>query len=132
MHSLDMACFEPAYRFSRGAMKRFAEDPRARVVVAECGERMAGFAILHVEEEVGYVVTLDVAEEFRRQGVARTLMQTMEREAWDEGCVEMSLHVAPENEAAIRFYEREGYLRTHTAQEFYGAGLDAWVYRKAL
>jgi len=136
MYALDVACFEPVFRFTRSMMRRFAEAKYARVVIAESGEEMVGFGILHVERvegaPVGYVMTLDVAEAWRRQGVARLLMVEMERQAREAGCTEMALHVFPGNEAAVRFYEREEYVRSHTARGFYGAGLDAWVYRKVL
>src|SRR5580698_6100783 len=83
MFRLDEACFEEPFRFSQTAMRRFVESRKARVVIAESDGALAGFAILHVEGRVGYVVTLDVSEEFRRRGLARQLMQAMEQYAVD-------------------------------------------------
>ena len=48
MHALDVVCFERPFRFTRGAMRRFAEAKKARVVVAEEGDALVGFVILHV------------------------------------------------------------------------------------
>jgi ribosomal protein S18 acetylase RimI-like enzyme len=81
---------------------------------------------------VGYVVTLDVEASQRRRGLARRLMDAVERQAMDAGCGAMALHVSVENDAAMRLYERLGYGRAHHVAGFYGLGLDAWVYRKAL
>ena len=132
MFRLDEACFEEPFRFTQSAMRRFAESRKARVLIAESAGTLAGFAILHVEGRVGYVVTLDVAEEFRRQGLGRQLMRAMENEAGDVGCVVVGLHVFVGNEGAIRFYQRAGYERAGDVQGFYGEGLDAWVYRKSV
>jgi len=81
---------------------------------------------------VGYVVTLDVAEEFRRRGLARQLMEAMEHQAMDAACAVVGLHVFVGNESAIHFYERAGYERVGDVPDFYGEGLNAWVYRKKL
>jgi ribosomal-protein-alanine N-acetyltransferase len=131
---MDEACFAEPFRFSRGAMRRFAEARRARVVMAEAAGEMAGFGILHIEragaERVGYVVTLDVEEQFRRQGVGKLLMEEMEVHAAEAKCAALWLHVFEGNEAAIRFYERAGYRRVRKAVAFYGTGLNAWSYEK--
>jgi ribosomal protein S18 acetylase RimI-like enzyme len=44
----------------------------------------------------------------------------------------MWLHVYTGNRAAIRFYEQMGYRLLHIAEDFYGAGVDARVYIRAL
>ena len=132
MFRLDELCFEEPFRFSQTAMRRFAESRKARAVIAESNGRLAGFAILHVEGRVGYVVTLDVDEEFRRRGLAARLMQEMEQYALNADCAVVGLHVFVGNGSAIRFYERVGYKRAGDVPGFYGEGLDAWVYRKKL
>ena len=136
MFRLDEVCFEAPFRFSRAAMRRFAEARRARVVIAELDGELVGFCIVHVEtveqESVGYVVTLDVAPEHRRIGLAARLMERAEAEAREAGCSSMALHVFTGNEAAIRFYERMGYAFWSKDMSFYGVGVDALVYRKAL
>jgi len=135
MYRLDEACFEPRFRFSREQMRMFAEAENARVVIADDGG-LAGFCVLHVENVgdkcVGYVVTLDVAPEWRRQGVAGELMLRAEVEARDSGCAAMALHVFVDNEPAQRFYQSGGFVRSGRAPGFYGRGVDAWVYRKML
>jgi len=68
MFRLDEVCFEEPFRFTHSAMQRFAESRKARAVIAESDAALAGFAILHVEGTVGYIVTLDVAEDFLWQG----------------------------------------------------------------
>jgi ribosomal protein S18 acetylase RimI-like enzyme len=85
----------------------------------------------------GYVVTLDVAPEFRRQGLARELMQRGEAEARRAGCGEMLLHVFVGNANAIRFYEKAGYSQGKNVVAFYGRdaqgeSVDAWLYRKRM
>ena len=77
-------------------------------------------------------MTLDVAPEYRRHGLARQMMQRIEHQAAEAGCEGLALHVSVDNEGAIAFYEREGYERSHMVKSFYGLGRHAYVYRKAL
>jgi [ribosomal protein S18]-alanine N-acetyltransferase len=135
---LDEACFTREFRFDRKSMQEFAEDRNAVVRVAEkvCGE-IAGFVIVHIEriasERRAYVVTLDVAPEHRRQGLAMQLLRDAESRANGSGARWIQLDVFTGNEEAIRFYERMGYERIRTRRGFYGAtGLDAFVYGKEL
>ena len=142
LYALDRVCFEPPFRFSQAALRRFAEASNAIVRVAEqaadAEERpvLAGFCIVHLEPApgglAGYVVTLDVDPAWRGQGVARTLMGAVEQAARDAGASSMSLHVFRANRPAIQLYERLGYACAHSAVNFYGRGLDALVYQKAL
>ena len=140
LFELDQVCFGAEFRFSLRAMLQFLGRPRAIVVVAEVAgveREIAGFVILHLEasgeETWGYVVTLDVAEEWRRQGLAGQLMREAERQSKDAGAVGVGLHVWTENSAAVRFYERLGYERGELVAGFYGEqGMDAWVFRKLL
>jgi ribosomal-protein-alanine N-acetyltransferase len=136
MVALDDVCFAAPFRFSRASMKSFAEAKNACVVVAESGESLAGFCILHVERSrrrtVGYVVTLDVAPEHRRRGLATELMQAVERLAIADECSTMRLHVSAANGAAMSFYERLGFATMHTVESFYGDGLDALAMHKPI
>ena len=130
MHALDLVCFEPVFQFSRGAMHRFAEAPGAIVVLAEATAELVGFCVVNMEQQTGYVVTLDVAPPWRRRGLARRLMAELESKAHAAGATAMTLHVFTGNAGAIQFYESIGYGRLGRAEAFYGRGLDALIYRK--
>jgi ribosomal-protein-alanine N-acetyltransferase len=135
--ALDEVCFEAPFRFSARAMRQFVEARNALTVVAEAESGdIEGFCIAHVERTssgpVAYVVTLDVAPQHRRRGLARKMMKRIEQEARVAGCVAMDLHVSVENGGAIVFYESVGYQRMQRVSSFYGAGRDAFLYWKAL
>ncbi len=136
MHALDVICFERPFRFTRSAMRRFAEAGNARVVIAEEHGTLAAFVILHLEHAEGvpyaYIVTLDISPAHRRQGLAGRLMRQAEQQALAEGCAAVVLHVFTGNEAAIRFYEKHEFTRTDREADFYGRAKDALVFHKPL
>jgi len=137
MYALDLDCFEPAFRFSRRAMRSFAQAPHAITLLLESrtinnAAQLAAFSIAHIEGSTAYVVTLDVASAFRRRGLARRLMAETELRARTAGAHEVALHVFTGNTAAIQLYESLGYNRTGLAENFYARNLDALIYRKKL
>ncbi len=143
MFALDEVCFEQPFRFDLRAMRRFAEAPGALVVIASTKATLAGlcgFAIVHLEgvtgRRRGYVVTLDVAPQRRRSGVASLLMDEAESLAAEVGAGRMALHVFTGNAGAMRFYEARGYERTGLQRGFYGmddsVSRDGLVYSKRL
>jgi len=132
MHALDLVCFEQVFRFSRGAMRGFAEAPGAVTVLAEAEGELAGFCIAQLEDGAGYVVTLDVAPARRRRGLARRLMAEIESGLQRAGAERMELHVFTGNAEAIQFYEGIGYAQAGVAENFYAQNLHAMVYRKKL
>ena len=143
LQALDAVCFSTAFRFSRAAMRRFAEARNAIVRVAyeplqeDSVSSLAGFCIVHIEvapgkQKVGYVVTLDVHPRRRGEGLGKRLMGSLEGLAWERGAVAMLLHVSVANAPAIRLYERLGYVRFGVKEQFYAEGGDAFLYRKPL
>lgn len=132
MYRLDMACFEPVFRFSRSAMRGFAEAPEAVTLLAEANGGLAGFVIAEVADRAGYIVTIDVGVEWRGKGLARRLMQDLESETRRAGAEVLLLHVYVQNGPAISLYERLGYETTGVSHDFYGTGLHALTYQKSL
>ncbi|HEY5055833.1 MAG TPA: N-acetyltransferase [Acidobacteriaceae bacterium] len=135
MYALDLECFEPTFRFTRRAMHRFAEQPDAIVLLAESSHlppQLAAFVIAHMEGRTAYIVTLDVAQAFRRSGLARALMAETESRARAAGAQEIALHVFTGNSGAIAFYESLGYSRLRMAENFYAHSVHALVYQKQM
>jgi ribosomal protein S18 acetylase RimI-like enzyme len=97
---------------------------------------VVGFVIFELQLRAGapsaYVITLDVHPAHRRRGLARRLIEEAGRQASEAGAKLVNLHVYAGNEAAIRFYEGYGYTRMMDAPDFYGPGLNAFVYVKEL
>ena len=132
---LDGECFEPPFRFSPRSMQRYVEEDNAWTLLAMDEENLAGFVIVHTQpaEAIGYVVTIDVASDYRRRGLGQRLLA--EAEQWlasEGGGIALLLHVYSENHGAIRFYEEAGYQRARVEIDFYGEGKDGLLYWKRL
>jgi ribosomal protein S18 acetylase RimI-like enzyme len=79
-------------------------------------------------EGLGWIATLSVLPEFRRQGIARALLRECEKRLLT---ARLRLCVRLENTGAIRLYEQEGYSRVGTWTKYYNDGGDALVMEKS-
>lgn len=133
--ALDQRCFPPGIAYSPAEIKEFLLIHGAYHRAIELGAppALAGFILTVRNRDRGHVVTLDVAPEFRRQGLGQALMEAAEahfgihRRA---GLVGMRLEVAVNNASALRFYVRLGYRVVRTLRGYYAADLDGLLLHK--
>ncbi len=58
----------------------------------------------------GWILRLAVRPECRRRGIARRLVEELERRYQEIGCPRVNLLVMPDNAAGLRFWQEVGYL----------------------
>ena len=133
---LDARCFPPLISYSRAELQFFLRHPRSTTVVAEADGHIAAFCVvdwkLESGRKIGHFITIDVAPEFRRNGLGGRLMQTGEAKLAEMGCVAIMLEVAANNAGAQAFYERLGYRQTGWIPGYYADGTNGLVMRKTL
>ena len=136
LYNIELACFEPPFRFSRQTMRRLIGDPDSATWIAEEQEQMAGFAILYwaqpPEQPLAYIQTLEVLPAHRSRGVGRELLRRAEKSASSAGAHVIWLHVAESNAPAIRLYEAHGYSQQGREENFYAKGIPALLYAKPI
>ena len=91
--------------------------------------RMVGFAGGETKpsERAGWITTLGVLPAYRRQGIARALLEACEKQL-DLPCIKLS--VRRSNLAAIELYQRAGYHQTGVWPRYYYGGEDALILEK--
>ncbi|ORZ36267.1 acyl-CoA N-acyltransferase [Catenaria anguillulae PL171] len=67
-----------------------------------------------------YVMTIGVRPQYRRLGIASTLVQRVISHArTDPNCTEIALHVQTSNLGALDFYDRLGFIRQELVPDYY-------------
>jgi ribosomal-protein-alanine N-acetyltransferase len=69
----------------------------------------------------GHILNLAVLHDFRRQGVATTLMNYVLNELKEKGCRFLYLEVRVSNQTAIKFYERFGFRIVSLRKNYYNS-----------
>jgi [ribosomal protein S18]-alanine N-acetyltransferase len=132
LYQVDQLCYPPGISYDHMDMAHYLGAPGAFCAVAEVGQTVAGFIITHRRRTVGYVVTIDVLENFRRMRIGTELLAAAEANAALHGVNRMDLETATNNHAAIAFWKRHGYREFGIVKDYYGQGLDAFEMQKNL
>jgi|SRR5271166_1178834 len=110
------------------------------------GVRYAALVAVHVHDLMGFAAarqvldvceleSIVVAENARRKGIGRALLNAVSSWAFANGAVRIELEVRVGNENAVRFYEKSGLIKSGLRRDYYrdpdedaglmGKGLDS-------
>jgi ribosomal protein S18 acetylase RimI-like enzyme len=136
LSALDRACFPRGIAYSRREMRWYIEQPGADCVVAYTGDagslHLAGFIIAEASGTEAHIVTLDVAEAYRRAGAGTALLGEIERRLAARGVEQITLETATNNDAAVAFWQRHGFRTVGVIPRYYLNRLDAFFMSKQL
>lgn len=101
----------PGDRLSRQSFRRLLRSTSAEVWVHEEAGQVAANAILLYRRRSlqARIYSLVVHPEYQGRGIARALLETVEREAAAHGCNHLSLEVRADNAPALRLYQKAGF-----------------------
>jgi ribosomal-protein-alanine N-acetyltransferase len=132
LYEIDQVCYEPAIAYSRKELRRYLRLPGAECVIAESDGNIAGFCIVVSEGSLGYIITMDVLDRFRRVGVGTALLFESERKLAKKHVREVYLETAIDNLPAIAFWSRLGYRKQGIRKGYYPGNRDAFTMAKSL
>lgn len=88
------------------------------LVACETG-KVVGYTGMYLSVDEGEIVNVAVAPEARRKGIGDALMREALARAAGRGIRKLALEVRYSNEAAIRLYEKHGFVRCGIRRGFY-------------
>ena len=102
----------PRLLFNKLYLKRLAEGVRLLFRSFKKTGKKKTISTANAEKPVVYgILSIAVAENFQKSGIGRLLMQDAEEEAIRCGQRRICLTVHPENEKAVRFYEKQNWQK---------------------
>jgi len=117
----------PRFEAVQARLLELVEEPRARVLVAECEGGVVGAASLWIKPDLAHgdrvieVPMLIVSTDARRRSVGRLLLSEVQSVAAAENAALVELVATRENDVARAFYRSLGFVETdHIALEFIG------------
>ncbi len=100
---------EPAWNASEAMIDRKLTVQRQLFFVAEHQGAIVGTVVAGFDGVRGWVHKVAAHPDYRRQGVARQLMEAAEAGLKALGCNKLNLQVREGNDSAVRFYLSAGY-----------------------
>ena len=132
VHKLDLACFPPGVSYSKNILHHFLGLHSADCVVAMDGQRIVGFVLSDENPPLAHIISLDVGETHRRQGVGSALLDKLESNLEKRGVRTILLETSVESAAAIAFWKRHGYRIEAVLKRYYLGRIDAYEMRKLM
>lgn len=146
---IDWACYPPDTAYSRSEMRAYLGFLGAECVVAEVQQArgaakegteikssdtstktIAGFCISDHRDTEGYIITMDVLEQYRRLGIASALLAEIEKRLAASGVRRVSLETATDNHAGVAFWQKHGYRTRGVRKGYYPGRRDAHAMTK--
>lgn len=117
LHALQRRCFSEQQAYGVPTLLLLHLWPRAYIFTAWSGDRLAGSVVGDLHEGQGRILNLCVDPAFRRRGIAKLLLETVENVL---GADDVTLMVEDKNTAAQELYRSTGYLPVADLRNYYG------------
>ncbi len=137
--------FEDILRISEMEKECFGKESWSYKVLADCYENPAFYGLVAEEdgEIIGYggiTVAADtsdlenvmVAEEYRRSGVGKRIVEHLLCKAKEKGAEKSFLEVRVSNTAALKLYLNCGFVGAYARTRYYADGEDCLVMQKTI
>ena len=124
MVQIESLCFPDDTAFPPGM---FAYLIRYAVAIVACEpeDQILGFIIGYNSGNAGAVYTLDVHTGYRRRGIGKELLLSLEKRLAMMGARAIRLEASLEKPEAIELYRKAGYREREIVRNYYGRGCHA-------
>jgi ribosomal-protein-alanine N-acetyltransferase len=122
-YEIEEQCFDQE-AFTKRQISYLLTDYNTIALMAKTDSDIAGFIITQVEveedSEFGRIITINVAPNHRRQGIATKLLHEIEKLLKQKGITQCRLEVREDNKHALKLYQKLGYLTVGILENYYG------------
>lgn len=115
--AIEKACFSSPW--SPDSLVEELSNPLAVFRTAELDGRIVGYVGMHHIIDEGYITNIAVLPEYRRQGIAGILMNSIFAYADENELKMVTLEVRESNEAALALYGGMGFKKAGMRKNFY-------------
>ena len=114
---LEQTCFSESW--SENLLRSGLDNRLDSYLVYEELGAVLGYCVLHTLADEGEIQRIAVDPAFRRQGIARKLMESMAAVARMKGAREVALEVRESNVSARKLYESYGFRQEAVRRDYY-------------
>ena len=128
---IEEACF-PEDPYTEDLFREYYAQCADLFLVAWRARQVAGYSITCAASGHAELVSIAVAPEHRRKGVAQALLDQTTRSLIASHVRQFDLMVRTTGNAAIAFYRRNGFKKVRTVRNYYNDGISAISMRRTL
>ena len=102
-------------------------------IVADVNGEIAGYGGIFIILDEAHVVTIAIAENFKSQGIGKTIMEKMLKIAISKNVNKVFLEVRVSNIPAIKLYKKLGFQKIAVRKAYYTDNMeDAYIMQKEI
>lgn len=101
-------------------------------VVEEVNGEIIGYASYYIHIDEGDINNVAVTENYRKQGVGKSLVNALLQDAKTRGLNKLFLEVRENNITAIKLYESFNFKQISVRKKYYNDGQNALIYQLIL
>lgn len=120
--SLEESCFSMPWR--KHDFEEILTNPNRVYLTALCGDMVVGGCMMTMVAGEGDISNVAVREDYRGKHIATELLAELLRWGEAQGIHDFTLEVREQNHAAIRLYEKAGFVSEGIRPNFYEAPKD--------
>jgi ribosomal-protein-alanine N-acetyltransferase len=132
LYRIDQACYPRGIAYSKITLRWFLGLAGAECLVAEIAGKICGFILAERHPPLAHIITIDVIEAERRNGVGSALLNAIETHLAQHSVRIVVLETATNNEPAVAFWKKHGYRVEGVLKRYYLGRLDAYEMKKVL
>lgn len=117
LYALEQACFGDSW--TEDLLRSQIKNPLTVQVYERVDGKLAAFALGRVVADEAELFQLGTLPEYRRRGLAGSLLEQIHKKMRERGAVVCFLEVRSRNAAAIALYEKSGYGRISVRRGYY-------------
>ena len=99
----------------------------AGFLVAEFCERIVGYVIFWIKESVGHIIIIAVDKNYQNMQIGSALLKKAIAIFYRNKIYKIRLEVRKSNEMAIHFYQKNGFIKIATEDNYYADGESAII-----
>lgn len=113
--------------WSKKSFEGELNNTAAYYTIALCGGRVAGYGGFWRILDEGHITNIAVAGALRGRGIGKAILKEMIKRAQALNIERMTLEVRVNNTAALKLYEKYGFVTLGTRPKYYENGEDALI-----
>jgi ribosomal-protein-alanine N-acetyltransferase len=127
---IENSSFDQPYPFD--LLKKLLQEYGDSFLVAEESGKLVGYCSASMKGGSAHLISIGVLMEYRRRGVGGSLLKHLIRILRKGSVDELWLEVKSENKEAVGLYEKFGFERMNTVEDYYSDGSAALRMRLGL
>jgi ribosomal-protein-alanine N-acetyltransferase len=120
------------WSWREGRVLHAIRDRSTNVAVMTQDDGVIGFGIMQYRDETAHLALFAVSPGHRNRGLGSQLISWLEKPALVAGIERVRVEARADNQQAIRFYRRLGFVPRKTVSGYYGGIVDAVQLEKQL